>query len=618
MTGELKVDDELLTAFEDQGGDALLSVNIILREQADAGYLLAATKKMSREVRRKTVTSELKALSKSSQSDLLDYLERMERLDKVTDITTLWIVNAVNAQVSKQVVTALSMRDDIEWIGYNKTVFALSALLSNESKARSPMESNPLAGSGGKTVHAASDTAWGVKWIDAPSAWNMGYRGRNVLVAIIDTGIWYQHPDLEKRIWNNYDEIPGDGIDNDNNGYIDDIHGYDFNNNDPDPTENGIGHGTHVSGTVAGDGSGGTLTGVAPEATLMGCKILDDWGYGEEWDAWEGIEYAVDNGAHVIQGSVGWIHNIHYPERATWRDLCNNTLAAGVIMSMAGGNERGWFSSPDDIRTPGDCPSPWRHPDQTLSGGLSAVIAVGATGYYTDDFALFSSKGPTTWEDIGPYYDYPYDPEMGLIKPDICAPGENINSTVVGGGYSGDSWDGTSMATPHNSGLIALMLSKNLAMTPMMIDNILQTTALELGPAGKDNDYGSGRIQADAALLATPELAGVTIMLTPADTVVKQGRDLDVNIGFENTLSTPLTFDFWIVAVTPSGRITEVLPPSSYSLDGYESAVNDIILPILNTAQTGNYWIVGIIGGYPAQFMDIDRFALTITTGTPW
>ena len=617
-TGEVNIDDELLSLFEEEGEDALLPVNIILREQADANNLLATTKTMSKEVRRRTVIGELKSVSSRSQADLLEYLRRKEQLGQASNITTLWIVNAVNVLASEQIVAELSQRDDVKRVTYNKTVYALIGLSKNGENVNSQTEKKSLTGSSGDLTPAATDTSWGVKWINAPAAWQMGYQGKNVLVAILDTGIWYYHSDLENRIWVNNDEVPGDGIDNDNNGYIDDIHGYDFNNHDPDPIENGMGHGTHVSGTVAGDGSGGTLTGVAPEATLIGCKVLDDWGYGNEWDAWEGMQYAVDNGAHVLQGSIGWIHSVHNPDRSTWRDLCDNVLAAGVIMSFAAGNERGWYSPPDDIRTPGDCPSPWHHPDQTLTGGLSAVVAVGATGYYTDSYAYFSSVGPTSWEDVAPYYDYPYDPEMGLIKPDICAPGVGINSTVIGGGYSGDTWDGTSMATPHNSGLIALMLSKNMAMPPEMIDSILQTTALELGSPGKDNDYGSGRIQADAALLATPELAGVTITLTPVDTVVQQGGELDVNIAFENTRSTPLTFDFWLIAATPWGSLVEVLTPTSYTLGGYEYVSDDVTFPIRDTIPIGNYKIVGIVGGYPAQVMDRDRFVLTIVSSAPW
>jgi len=614
---ESKVDDGLLAAFEEQGEDALLSINVVLQDQVDTQELLARVKGLSREVRRATAINELKSLSNRAQADLLDYLEEMERTGEVADISTLWLIDAVNAKATRAVVAELSQRDDVYWIGYNKTVYALVGVEKMGKKSGAIKDEDTLAGTGGGPYPAATDTSWGVLWINAPAAWQMGYRGKDAIVAIIDTGIWYYHSDLENRMWVNADEIPGDGIDNDNNGYIDDIYGYDFHNHDSDPLGSGGGHGTHVSGTVAGDGTGGTLTGVAPEAQLMACKVLDDWGYGDEWDAWEGIQYAVDNGAHVLQGSIGWIHLVHYPDRSAWRGLCDNVLAAGVIMSFAAGNERGWYSPPDDIRTPADCPPPWHHPDQTLTGGLSAVVAVGATGYYNDNYAYFSSNGPASWEYIDPYYDYPYNPEMGLLKPDVCAPGENINSTVVGGGYSGDTWSGTSMATPHNSGLIALMLSKNMALTPAEIDSILETTSLERGPSGKDNDYGSGRIQADAALNATPELAGVTITMVPADTVVTPGSNLLVTVTFENTRSTPLTFDFWIVTATPWGRIVQVLPPTSHTLAAFETQSNDLNFPIRSSVPLGNYRVVGLIGGYPSQVMDRDLFFLSIISGIP-
>ena len=174
------------------------------------------------------------------------------------------------------------------------------------------------------------------------------------------------------------------------------------------------------------------------------------------------------------------------------------------------------------------------------------------------------------------------------------------------------------MAAPPNSCLTALRLSKNLARTPAQIDSILETTALERGPSGKDNDYGSGRIQADAALLAVPELTGVTLTMTPVDTIVTPGSNLLVTVTFENTLATPLTFDFWVVAATPWGRAIQVLPPTSHTLAGYETSTTDLNVPIRDPVPFGEYRIVGMVGGYPSQFMDRDRFNLTIVSGTPW
>jgi subtilisin family serine protease len=617
LKGDMSLDNELLAAFDEKGPGELLPVNIIMIDQADSEHLLSMVKGKSREFRRATAQDELKTLSTNSQKRLISYLSSMEIVGEVTDISSMWIVNAVNARVTKRVAIELSQRDDVNWIGYDKTVFALTGFPHVDREHDLSEAADPIIGAGGGPVAAAYDTAWGVKWIKAPAVWKMGYKGRGVIVAIIDTGIWYDHTDLIDRIWTNCRENPNDGEDNDRNGYVDDIHGYDFNNNDPDISENGMGHGTHVSGTVAGTGKGGVLTGVAPEAQLMGCKVLDDWGYGNESNAWEAIQYAVDNGAHIIQGSIGWIHNIHNPDRSAWRELCDNVLAAGVIMSFAAGNERGLFLPPVDIRTPSDCPSPWSHPDQTLAGGQSAVVAVGATGYKTDSYASFSSEGPVSWEAVPPYYDYPFDPDMGLIKPDICAPGNKINSTIIGGGYSGETWGGTSMAAPHNSGLIALMLSRNMAMLPEKIDSILQTTALELGAPGKDNDYGSGRIQAPAAVLATPELTGVMIELEPSDTVLSRGEELILDLTFSSSVPAPVTFDAWVAAETSWGRIVELNPPLLISLAGFDTESIELTISIPSKAPLGVYTIIGIAGGYPGQVMDRDFIDFRIEPTIP-
>ena len=138
------------------------------------------------------------------------------------------------------------------------------------------------------------------------------------------------------------------------------------------------------------------------------------------------------------------------------------------------------------------------------AGGVSCVISVGAVDY-NDQITYFSSVGPSTWTDVEPYNDYPYNPEnpteIGLIRPDVCAPGMNIKSLD----YSNDdgycTMDGTSMATPCVTGTIALMLSKNHELTPEEIDEILERTAVHFSEH-KNNDFGSGRIDALAAVNA--------------------------------------------------------------------------------------------------------------------
>ncbi|MDZ4121828.1 MAG: S8 family serine peptidase, partial [Candidatus Cloacimonadaceae bacterium] len=151
------------------------------------------------------------------------------------------------------------------------------------------------------------------------------------------------------------------------------------------------------------------------------------------------------------------------------------------------------------IRTPGDCPSPWRHPDQTLIGGQSGVVSVGATDYNNQP-ASFSSRGPATWQLISPYFDYPLNPGIGLIKPDIAAPGVDIVSlSRASDNVSYATMSGTSMATPAVAGVMALMYSKKPTASPEEISQHLELSALALA-AVKNNTTGSGRVDALAAL----------------------------------------------------------------------------------------------------------------------
>ncbi|MGH7644289.1 MAG: S8 family serine peptidase, partial [Gemmatimonadales bacterium] len=350
--------------------------------------------------------------------------------------------------------------------------------------------------------------AWSVQWIGAPAVWEQGHRGACVLVAIIDTGVDWTHPDLAGRIWTNADETPGNAIDDDGNGVVDDVHGYDSANDDGDPLDDN-GHGTHVGGSVAGDGTGGTITGVAPDARLMAVKVLGASGGGNFAGIMAGVEYAVENGAQVLNLSLGGL--CASPEsRALLRANADAVAAAGITMCVAAANDRCKQRPPNLVRSPGDVPPPWLSPDQPPIGALGGVTTVGATGFMSDQVTYFSSPGPVDWSQPAGYGDWricdPGTPNVGLIKPDVSAPGLDVLSTALGGGYFSNS--GTSMATPHVAGLAALILSKNPQLTSDQVHEILETSALDLGPAGKDNDYGAGRIRAPEALAATPAPAG--------------------------------------------------------------------------------------------------------------
>ncbi|MCH7761007.1 S8 family serine peptidase [candidate division TA06 bacterium] len=381
-----------------------------------------------------------------------------------------------------------------------------------------------------------SNIEWNISKIRADEVWAKGFKGKGVVVGHIDTGVNYNHVDLKDHMWTNPNEIVGNGVDDDENGYVDDVYGYDFANRDGDPIDD-HGHGTHTAGTIAGDGKAGRQTGVAPDAQIMALKITDAAGLASESDAWDAIQYALDNGADVLSLSLGWKHKWN-PNRMKWREAFENALAAGVITVAAAGNEREWGSedgqpAPDNIRTPGDVPPPWLHPDQTLIGGRSGVVTVGATNS-SDDIASFSSFGPVTWKIWLPWTDYPYNPEMGLMDPDISAPGVCITSLGAfnNTGYA-PCWNGTSMATPHVAGVMALLLSENPELNPSTLDYLIETSALDRGPQGKDNDYGAGRIDAYAALLAdTLGNIPIVLALLPNPNPFRDGTKIDFEIPY--------------------------------------------------------------------------------------
>ena len=397
---------------------------------------------------RELVRSIAKERAAESQREILAELNAGASRGLARDIKPLWAVNVVAAEVRASFVSRLAGFPGVVRINLDAEYPVTCAL------------------------------AWGVEKIGADRVWNeLSVNGAGVVVAVTDTGVDYEHTDLAERDWVNEGEIPDNGIDDDNNGYIDDYHGWNTYANSNETRGGTGGHGSHCAGSVCGDGTAGTQTGVAPGALVMPVQVLSNSGSGNESGVWEGMEYAFDNGADVNSMSLGWTQAWN-PDRASWRQLCETLIAGGMVYSIAAGNERTSSSlpAPRNIRTPGDVP---------------AVITVGATTQ-SDVYAYFSSYGPVTWSTIEPWKDYPYPP--GLTKPDVCAPGYQITSVRgIAGGYSVMS--GTSMAAPHVAGFAALILQVNPDLTNAEVRKWMEDYALDLGDPGKDNDYGSGRVR---------------------------------------------------------------------------------------------------------------------------
>ncbi len=348
-------------------------------------------------------------------------------------------------------------------------------------------------------LSATTALAWQITKVRADAAWGSGYNGDGVLVALFDTGVDYTHPDLSGHMWHNPAD-PIDGSDNDGNGFVDDYYGADFFDHDGDPMDNpsSVHHGTMCAGMIIGDGTSGTSTGSAPGATLMAVRVGDGSSFASGSDEVDAFQYGLSHGADVGSMSYG-----AYPNNSTkdyYRYVINNTFGtSGVALCVAAGNgddSGGHYAVPYDISTPADIPPPWyRRSDSTPAG---PVIAVGATTT-GDAWATWASNGPTEWDYTGYYgswHDYPSSDR--LMKPDVAAPGEFIRTTTYGGGYAYE--DGTSFACPLTAGVVALMLSKNSSLTPLEIDSILEATAKDISPTGRDNQTGAGRVDADSAL----------------------------------------------------------------------------------------------------------------------
>jgi hypothetical protein len=302
---------------------------------------------------------------------------------------------------------------------------------------------------------------WNLDKIQARAAWDVTTGSNRVVIAVVDSGVDLDHPEIENKIWTNPGETPGNKVDDDRNGYVDDVHGWDFVNLNGEPQDD-YGHGTFVAGIAAAETNNGLLiAGVSWGAEIMPVKVVDDNGKSYHWDIAGGITYAARNGAKIITVSPALYSHI---DPQPLQAAINDAYARGTLIVAGSGDPN--LSDPIP-------PDAYQYP-----AALGHVVSVAATTH-NDGHPDFST-----------YND----------KVDVAAPGVEIRSFWEGG-YGWIS--STRVAAAHVSGLAALVWSVNPTLTPDEVESIIESTAVDLGEPGKDNYFGHGRIDASAAVSAT-------------------------------------------------------------------------------------------------------------------
>ena len=449
-----------------------------------------------------------------------------------------WLTNALLVAVDAVTVRDIAQNPLVEKVYPNFAVSLPPEQVGHAEPAQGPYE-------------------WNIEKVGAPNAWALGINGAGVRDCVTDTGVDISHPDLVGRMFtmdSSDPYYPGGWMEFDGNG----------NPVASLPHDSWI-HGTHVSGTIAGDSMGGTAIGVAPGIWLMMGLVLPGGG-GTFAEVIAGMQWCVSpfdlNGnptppAHVQSMSWG---DTGGGLQQQLLDPIKNSLLAGVIPVAAIGNE-----GQGSARSPGD---------------IWGTFGAGATDI-NDNVASFSSGKSINWP--SPPTDWPFFggwPSQPYLKPDFSAPGVNIRSTVPGGGYQ--NLDGTSMATPHLSATVGLMVeASGFSLTPEQAYNNLRNSVVDLGAPGQDDRYGWGRIDTYKAVLLSL-VANTGVKGTVYDSASQAGLK-DVKVTAQE-LGAYTTTD-------ANGTFKMGLPEGSYNISfekfGYISQVVPITVILYNGTVNG-------------------------------
>ncbi|MDR4249356.1 S8 family serine peptidase [Bacillus pumilus] len=430
--------------------------------------------------KRSAVLSELRATSEETQQALLTYLQKEQKKKQVKEIHSYYIVNGLAVTGTKEVMEKVASFPEVDQVLPNETRQIHRPVDLKTSKQK-------------KQMKAVDGVEWNISQVHAPEAWALGYDGTGTVVASIDTGVEWDHPALKEK-YRGFDPAhPNDPSH--------EFNWYDATTGSEAPYDD-LEHGTHVTGTMVGsEPDGKNQIGAAPGAKWVAVKAFSEDG-GTDADLLDAGEWILapkdeDGNPHpekapdVVNNSWGG-----GPGLDDWyKDVVNAWRAADIFPEFSAGNT--------DLFNPGGEGS------IANPANYQEAFATGATDQ-DNKLGSFSLQGPS-----------PY----GVMKPDIAAPGVNIRSSIPGKGYE-DGWNGTSMAGPHVSAVVALLRQVQSDLSVEEIEQILIDTAKPLTdqqfPESPNNGYGAGLVDAKEAITALTDGIG---------TIEGQVTNEDVNLG---------------------------------------------------------------------------------------
>ncbi|MGH1386643.1 S8 family peptidase [Kordia sp.] len=493
-----KIDENLLTQLKTKQSEEQVSFIVMLSDQVPLTELKRNQESLTRQQLHEQAVTMLQDKAEGTQKDLVSYLSMQKRRGDISEFEPIWIINAILVKAKAKTVVEISQHKDVAFVYLD---YIITSILPTERTTASSISTSGIEP--------------GVTLINADCMWAQGYTGAGRLVSHLDTGVDASHPALTTKWRGNATGVtPAEAW-------------FDPNGLSPSyPVDSGS-HGTHTMGTILGSTTG-DIIGVAYDAEWISAGVIDIGGISNtisnallafQWTVDpDGDPTTVDDVPDVSSNSWGLSPIFgHVPSACdtTFWSVIDNVEAATVVVVFAAGNEGGFGSS--SLRTPSD-----RATTAYNTFSVGALDASGAT------IASYSSRGPSTCT---------ADPLLA-IKPEVVARGSSVRSSVPGGGYS--NFNGTSMATPHVAGAVALLRQVDPNATVDQIKDALMSTAIDLGTAGQDNNYGHGLIDVCAAaqvLSPCPVSLNITTNVPSGTDTQEASNDITAS----NTISSGAT-----------------------------------------------------------------------------